>query len=623
MRHNRKTGVVLVGVVVLLFVILGFAVFAIDSGVLYNTKGDLQIVADAASLAGASQLSHEGDIDEIKTLAKDAARSVTNKNRVLGHKIGEFYLCDSDFEFLNAYYVTNDEEASSHGFDTSEVENYPCYLFKPATSSPDAIRVTAKKTNNHQNGPVYLIFANLFGLKSTNVTASATAVLVPRDISLVADLSASHTDDSELRNYKKTQTNLYDVWDNLPGGIEDNESTWDNEIPAEWIDNNGDIPQASGPGWGYMKQLGYGTLDWETEGLHSGNDYSPESDEGFVRLAYNQNWTDTSIEAYLINIGYSQNEVSDIMSSEFDSNGVYKYRVALALGLARWNSGQQGGLWETHQIESTSQGNANGWIGSNELEWVEPILGASTESSESIWLDYIQNYTASSSTTMYNANSSFRYRYGIKTFVNYLMDRRPQNNKTPELSETPTQPMQAVKNSVNFMVNFVSSMDTEDLLSLEVYGRTAHHEVDLTKNYADISNRLSEMQAGHYDTWTNVGGGLQKAIEELSSERARKSSRKVIILLTDGIANTNEHGQYNEQEAADYAIAQTEIAANMGIKVFAVSVGSSADVNLMNQIADLGNGKHLHASGDTSEYSQELILIFQKLCSSRDFQLVE
>jgi hypothetical protein len=66
-----------------------------------------------------------------------------------------------------------------------------------------------------------------------------------------------------------------------------------------------------------------------------------------------------------------------------------------------------------------------------------------------------------------------------------------------------------------------------------VYDTWGRHEVDLTKDYAQISHRLNQMQAGYYQSTTNMADGENKAIAELSSGRARLAAVKVMILLTD------------------------------------------------------------------------------------------
>ena len=133
------------------------------------------------------------------------------------------------------------------------------------------------------------------------------------------------------------------------------------------------------------------------------------------------------------------------MSDQYDGDGAWPYRVACALGLADWYSGHSGGLWETLGVPPGDTGNGNNWVGSSETEWTVAFGDRSLSSSASIWTDYINSYMGSSSTQLYYTNHSFRYRFGPKTFINYLMERRPENYRTPELAETPHQPMKAVK----------------------------------------------------------------------------------------------------------------------------------------------------------------------------------
>lgn len=50
----------------------------------------------------------------------------------------------------------------------------------------------------------------------------------------------------------------------------------------------------------------------------------------------------------------------------------------------------------------------------------------------------------------------------------------------------------------------------------------------------------AEGQAYRFWGATSLGGGLERAKEELESERARSSSRKVLVLITDGKENVND-----------------------------------------------------------------------------------
>jgi hypothetical protein len=596
---DRRRAVVAIQVAVLIVVLIGFAALTVDLGALYNTRGDLQRSVDASALAAASKMSDWSNGDPLED-ARQLAASYVERNAVLGHGVTLDQL--TDVVFGRALY-------------NAETQRYD---FVPTMDSPDAVHVRLRHTADSPNGTIPLYFARIFGRTHTEMATEAMAMMVPRDVALVADLSASHTDDSEFRNYRSTEINLYDVWDDLPGGSDDVGACDGVSCDAGHSCVEGAcVPSGpgalAGPAWGYFRELGFGTEEIPTT-------YDPVTDPGLIRLGYNSNWTNAQLSSHLAAQGYSPAEVNAIMARDYDSSGAYPYRVAVALGLAFWNSGIPGGLWESRAAPA---GNANAWIGSNELEWTESVLSQSLSNSDDIWIDYINTYMRGTSSEMYQANSAFRYRFGLKTFVNYLLEQRGSHSETPELADVREQPMQAVKDAVTYMTQYIDDLATDDKLSLEVYGTTGRHEVDLTRDYASVSSRLNELQAGHYDGWTNCGGGLQRAIEELTGPRARLSAKKMIILLTDGNANVNAAGQVDDEEGGNaYALERAQAAAELGIMVFAVSVGAEANQGLMQQIADIGHGEHFHAEGSIEEYSEQLASIFLRLGGTRPVELI-
>lgn len=602
-RARRARAVVAVQVAVILFVLIGFAALTVDVGVLYNTKGDLQRTADAAALAAASQLSDYSTGSPVEP-ARDAAVEFTVRNQVFNHAVTIDPL--SDVIFGRATYDANNN----------------VYDFAPTEVMPDAVQVRVRHTADSPNGSVGLYFARVFGVGSTELSAQAIAVMVPRDIAIVADLSASHSDDSELRNYQLTDINLRDVWNDLPGGADDIAACASVSCGIDETCVNGSCvtsgPGAlAGPAWGFMKTLGFGPGAIPST-------YNPATDPGLIGLTYNQNWVNAQLSTYLTAQGYIASERNAILSKTNDPSGAWQYRTAVALGLAYWNSGIPGGRWSK---VGAAPGNNNTNVQSNELQWSEQIMGRSVAASKTIWLDYINNYMNQTWTEMYGANSAFKYKFGLKTFTNYLMERRVSNSKTPELAHTRHQPMQAVKDAVTYMTTLMGTLDTDDQLSLEIYGTTARHEVNLTMVHHLVSDRLNNLQAGHYDSYTNMGGGIEKGIAELGSIRARSSAQKVLVVLTDGNANCDQYNNCggSEQEVIagnNYAIDATEAAAALGIRIFAISVGADSNPNLMQQIADIGQGEHFHASGTVEEYSEQLQVIFERIAGRRPVELI-
>jgi len=606
---RRRRGAVAVQVAVMLTVLVGFAALTVDVGAIYNAKAELQRTADSAALAAAGMLGEYGAVNPLEA-ARDVAVEFANTNTVWGRSM----------------LIHRDDDVTLGRADYDSEQNR--YTFTPTQTLPDAVRVRVRMTNDSLNGPLALMFAGIFGSHTTDLSAEAIAMMVPRDIAIVADLSGSMNDDCELRNVHNHQICLFDVWAGLPletgkagifngpdplepgdPGAGDLHPATGPGLPAHYGGNPNpfnepfDDSEDHGPRWGWM-------TTWGTD-LIPGS-YDPVADTGLYYIRRYYNTTGSEIEQNLIEAGYSEDERDAILSSANDSSTTYyRNRVKVMLGLAGWHSGKSGGKY------SSGSGNGNDIVGSGELvQTVDyPFSGGS-------WDNYIDYVKGNSSMT--SGDSDLKYRFGIKTYVNYLLERKPQHNQTAELSLTPAQPVHAVKEAVEHMVEVIDDLDNIDQVSLEIYGQTVHHEQDLTNQYSDSSDRLMEMQAGYYDTWTNMGGGIAQGVAELTGPRARSASRKIIILLTDGQANVNESGGTGDYYGGKaYALAQAQAAADLGIRIFAVSHGYGADQNVMQNIAEIGSGQHFHAEGSITEYSEELDEIFQLLGGQRPVELIE
>jgi len=559
-------------------VLMGIAVLTIDVGVLYNTRADLQRAADAGAMAAAAALSNCQFSRDPLELAREEAIKLVEANPVLGQKITIDPQTDVIFGRGNYDPVSN------------------TYDFVPTSVLPDAVRVRVRCTDDSPNGPADLFFAGFFGKANSDVSASATAAITPRDIVVTADISGSLRFDSLLKYYRTKRINNYDVWDALPGGADEiGWGVWEpDELPA-------DLTQAAGPGWGFFKKLYYG--------YHLSSTYRPSDDPGFIELKKSHRWNSADLADYVRDLGYNDEEIDAILKPY--NERYYRNRAAVALGLVYWNSGMSGGLWENRGVRPSAAGNGNRTIGDGELEGRERLFDNSLSYSKNIWRDY----------TNYMRNErNFRYRFGAKTFVDYLIMQRVNPSLTPELAHTPLQPLQAIKDAITFMAGLLTERDTTDLVSLTTYSTKGIHRVDLTDNFLEVSDRLNEMSP--YGS-TNMGAGLERAIEELTGPRNRLFMRKVIVLITDGYANIDRHGRSSSGRGKHYAIEEAERAAELGIQIITVSVGQDSDQNLMKRIAKIGHGDHFHVEGSVEEYSADLIDIFTQIGGRRLVDLIE
>lgn len=603
-KQDRR-GAVVVLVAVSGTLIAGFGALTIDLGNMYIARTELQRAADGAALAAAAKLARYQS-GQSEAAARTEAKRIVEANPVLADKV----TIDINRDVVFGH--TDWDNAASR------------FRFVQGGAVVSAVRVTVRKTADSPNGPMNLLFANIWGKASKNMWASATAMMIPRDISVVADLSGSMDDDSELQHYKDIGINLWSVWVCLP--VHKGTSSVGDGVhaltAATPIDQSGRLYSSPsqnatfrGPIWARMNT--WGTLDITSS-------YNPTADAGLMYLPKSVAWTSSSynsLKTWLQNVGYSSSEITDLTSSANDGSGYYKYRTAVALGLARWDSGKSGGLWSTlpaADIQAT-RGNGDSKISSNELCWL-----VSYPFSQGSWLEYIDTYMSSSSTAMENTNTNFRYRYGLKTFVNYLLEKRNHYADTPDLAQTPEQPVQAVKDAVDYCMNLITEQESDDQVSLEIFAQSARHMKNLTKTCSQVSDTLKGMQAGHFDDWTNTGGGIDKGIIELTSSRSRPNAAKIMFLLSDGQANVNSSGGTNDYPGGkSFAILKAQQAVNKGITIYCVSMGVNSDRPFMQQIAEMASGEEFFAAGTIDQYSLQLKDIFAELSTKRPVRLID
>lgn len=540
---HRRRGVSLVATLVTMPLMLGFVGLAVDVGMSRSLQADLRRTADAAALAAVQDLS---GIDPAASMSSAQATVLAylQKNPVYdGTPVHLDPLVDIVFGQGNM---------SPNG--TGKVD------FQPNAQRPDVIKVTVHATLDYT-------FAKVLGLGSRDLSASATAVLLPRDISVVIDLSGSMRFDSMMYFRDSRSVNTRDIWAALDGPAPSRPYIPGPEAATEYAND-------SGPALGIMTEWG--------DHLDSGS-YNPASDPGLWYFPMGQSTSNPAVLASLQSRGYSPAQIATITSSTGNSSE-WRGRTAVMVGLAEWNS----------------NGGSDSSV--NELTWA-PYPSSRVAWTWSQYLDWIRD------SGLPSAYSAFRYRLGPKTYTEFLLyaNKYPSRN---DFSQTPQQPLRAVKDAVQTLVDTVGQLDH---VSLETFNQLGYHEVDLSADRQAVADRLYELQSNHNErSTTNIGDGLQKAVDELSSARNRSTARKVIVLMSDGASNTGPN-------AADIA----QIAADQNMRIYTVSVGFGADRNMMQQIATIGDGQEFYAAGAPNTYTAQLQQIFRTIGGLRQAVLID
>jgi hypothetical protein len=210
--------------------------------------------------------------------------------------------------------------------------------------------------------------------------------------------------------------------------------------------------------------------------------------------------------------------------------------------------------------------------------------------------------------------------------VNYWLERYPASHENHELWKVSAQPLDTVKDAVQLFVEYVQEVNTRDRIGLAVYNSSTGDgllEVPLTHELDQVVNVTHARQAGHYHGMTNIGGGLEVAINELD-QNGRDGAFKMIVLLTDGGANWT-NGAHDQGAATSHAISEAIRAQELKQKVMTISLGLGADTTLMQQVADIADGVHFNVPGGAtvSQTRDALIQAFREIARKRPVTLVE
>jgi Flp pilus assembly protein TadG len=158
-ERSSERGMVIVYVAIMLFVLLGLAGVAIDGALLASTSQQLQNAADGAALNAVRYL--ESETDTSFPVTRDAAIAVAQANEAakVTVKLDANYGNSSTGDIVVGYW-----DASSK-------------TFTPTVSYPNAVRVHANRTAGNADGPLAMMLGPVFGKDSSNVGATATAVV--------------------------------------------------------------------------------------------------------------------------------------------------------------------------------------------------------------------------------------------------------------------------------------------------------------------------------------------------------------------------------------------------------------------------------------------------------------
>lgn len=610
-QHHPRRGAVIVYAAMLMVVVFGFAAFAIDVGHMAFSRDQLQTAADAAALAGAARMK-EGPA-AVRAAASDiASRNFVGKSAVA--------VPDSQIE-LGVY------DTTSHAFTVNE-------------TSANAVRVTTKVTNSP------LFFAPVLGHKSFNSTTEAIAIINPRDIAFVIDLSGSMNDDTEP------------AWAT---------ETINAEFASQGYPTIGTTQMSN-----LYADYGFGTYPGAQETIGQPLTVSNNSSAYFNLQSDGGPLTKTGIAA-----------AYKIAKSDSDTTRKTKvYKWIIDQQLARL-------MPKAHPVPNSSDSTSYSYW-EKYLDYVIwPKSSSGTNYPPNQDTDRITGFNNPNLSNYADAASDLPDKYlnviGYQTYVQFLMDWGRDRTPTvanatnsdltltkteaslknsawvPKVSEATVagtfvfppreQPMHAVRRAVIAALKVVEDQnaslapDCSDYVSIISFDAIdAYHaptlEKSLSRDYRAAMTATSKLQVvGDINASTATENGIILARNHLKPPSAggmgRTYTNKVMILLTDGVPNINQSTSstvstyIGGHPSSDYystssstlpynavlmQAAQTKAEA---MQIFPIGTGLGADYTFLDRAARLNGtakgGQAPRGTGNPASYEQTLVTIFTEI----------
>lgn len=566
---KRRGNIILLSAFVIIMA-FGFAAFSIDIGYLAVAKGQLQSAVDAATLAAAMELNPNIDQATVEQNVKDAATQVAGLNEVGNHSgllldpSVDIELGRRDWDSANSTFV---------------------FSFGPTAVPYNIVRITGRlddvfnpDTGTTEDRRLPMFFAPAIDHENVTMSVASVATYQPRDLMLVLDYSGSMNDDTEFKSCNELGHSVINaaidtMWNELGDPV------------------YGDMPYAPA----------YITVEGVPE--DTGNNIP------HITVEYRRNEVEVTSTMELEKVILKDNggnflEFDDLSGTTgvFQDNGKIR-RVWVESGSNIAISGDDAG--ERFEFDDDD---IVGYLGLDVVTYPHPS-GSWTE-----FVDYVND-----SGNVNEAN--YRAKYGTKCLINYWNESKTRYSQTPGLSVCTTQPLTAAKNASDVLCDYIMNVEADDQVGLSIYTHTdsdgAYLESGLTHDVASVKPLYRDRQAGHYDTMTNIGGGLKVARQELETN-GRQDAYRVIVLMTDGVANRPSGS------AEQWAIDQANLCKASKIKIMAIALGLGADENLMLQLANITGGKQfvVPGGGTIAEYETQLMQVFQEIAADRPLKLL-
>ena len=187
--------------------------------------------------------------------------------------------------------------------------------------------------------------------------------------------------------------------------------------------------------------------------------------------------------------------------------------------------------------------------------------------------------------------------------------------------------MTALKDATDMFMDYIREVDTNDRVGLVIYDASrrqrqtrdrTHHEPRPWSRRSCVNGKPATI------TTTRTSGPACRTAREHLIAQGRVNAFKMIVLMTDGVANWN-NGSYNIAAAKNHVLSEAAADAALNYPVVAISLGAGADTTFMQQVADITESRHFNVPGGAAigDYREGLMEVFREIADARPMKLVQ
>jgi len=146
----------------------------------------------------------------------------------------------------------------------------------------------------------------------------------------------------------------------------------------------------------------------------------------------------------------------------------------------------------------------------------------------------------------------------------------------------PPEPISAVLKSASA---FVDNLRLNDQVAVVTFATKSDLVLPLAKSFNSASDLIKKLTIDPKEERgsTNTGSALVSAKTELGSDRHSDAARRVVVLLTDGLANEPE------PEPEQFALSQAKSLKADDVTIYTIGLGGDVNMNFLKQLASSPN----------------------------------